>query len=294
MVLLEQFIRHIRTEKRFSPHTVEAYHHDLLQFSDFLRLSELDFVSARQIHVRSWIAQLLEDHLTEKTVNRKLSSVRSFYRYLRRNGGVDDDPAARVRAPKIPRRLPVVVDETKLTLLLDGPSTFPADFEGIRDRLVLELLFGTGIRLAELVGMREADVDFHQKSVKVLGKRNKERIVPLNQTLLQLLPEYLEEKKKQQFDNNSLTLLVTTKGQNIYPKLIYRIVKAYLSHISTHEKRSPHILRHSFATSLLDHGADIQSIKELLGHSSLAATQVYTHNSVERLKSIYKQAHPKA
>jgi len=188
----------------------------------------------------------------------------------------------------------VVVESDRLTQMLDSDEIFSADFEGRRDKLIIEILFGTGMRLAELLGIKEQDVNLHEGVVKVLGKRNKERIIPINTELKLLLKEYLDLKKNQNFDNNSFTLIVTNKGSDVYPKFIYLIVHKYLSYISTQNKKSPHVLRHTFATSLLNRGADLNAIKELLGHANLSATQVYTHNSVERLKSIYKQAHPKA
>jgi integrase/recombinase XerC len=178
--------------------------------------------------------------------------------------------------------------------MLDENEVFGKDFKGVRDKLIVEMLFGTGMRLSELLGLKETDINVYEGTVKVLGKRNKERIIPVNNELKLLLAEYLELKKKQNFNNNSLILIVTDKGASAYAKLIYLTVQKYLSYISTQEKKSPHVLRHTFATSLLNRGADLNAIKELLGHANLSATQIYTHNSVERLKSIYKQAHPKA
>jgi len=187
-----------------------------------------------------------------------------------------------------------VVEDVKLTQMLDDNEVFSDDFKGLRDKLVIETLFGTGIRLAELIGIKETDINIYEGTVKVLGKRNKQRIIPINNELKLLMARYLEAKKSEKFNNNSLALLVTDKGADAYPKLIYLIVNKYLSYISTQNKKSPHVLRHTFATSLLNRGADLNAIKELLGHANLSATQIYTHNSVERLKSIYKQAHPKA
>jgi integrase/recombinase XerC len=293
-MFLERFIQYLQFEKRLSPHTVVAYKKDLRQFSEFIKLSDLDFGSVRHPHIRSWMVELMDDASGAKTIHRKLSALRSFYKFLNRENLVESNPTLQVRAPKIPKRLPVVIEEAKLNDLLDNTAMFADDFNGLQERLVLELLFGTGVRLAELVSLKESDVDTYEQQIRVLGKRNKERIIPLNATLMNLIRQYIREKKDQNFYNNSPTLLVTKEGKAAYPKLIYRIVKKYISLISTHDKRSPHVLRHTFATSLLNKGADINAIKELLGHASLAATQVYTHNSVERLKSIYKQAHPKA
>jgi integrase/recombinase XerC len=293
-MFLERFIQYLRFEKRFSPHTIGAYQKDLQQFSEFLTSYDLGFDAVRHQHIRTWMVELMDNEVGAKTIHRKLSALRSFYKFLMRENLVGFNPLLQVKAPKIPKRLPVTIEEPKLTSLLDDAETFANDFNGLQDKLILELLFGTGIRLAELLSLKESDINLYEQSIKVLGKRNKERIIPLNASLIILLKQYIEEKKDQNFDNNSSVLFVTKEGKAAYPKLIYRIVKKYISLISTHDKRSPHILRHSFATTLLNHGADINAIKELLGHASLAATQVYTHNSVERLKSIYKQAHPKA
>jgi integrase/recombinase XerC len=207
---------------------------------------------------------------------------------------VEANPTLQVKAPRVSKKLPVFIEDSNLNSLLDNAEVFGEGFEGLRDRVVLELLFGTGIRLAELITLNDADVNLYEQTIKVFGKRSKERIIPVNVSLMKLLKQYIEEKSKQNFQNLSQKLLVTSEGKAAYPKLIYRIVNKYLAYISTNEKKSPHILRHSFATSLLNKGADLNAIKELLGHASLAATQVYTHNSVERLKTIYKQAHPKA
>jgi integrase/recombinase XerC len=199
-----------------------------------------------------------------------------------------------VKAPKIPKRLPVVITEQKMDSLLDADNVFSDDFEGYRNRLILELLYGTGMRLSELVSLSNEDVNIYENQIKVLGKRNKERIIPISKVLANLITDYQVLKNNQDFTIKSSSLIVTNDGKAVYPKFIYRVVNSILSFISTQDKKSPHILRHSFATTLLNRGADLNAIKELLGHSSLAATQVYTHNSVEKLKSIYKQAHPKA
>jgi integrase/recombinase XerC len=211
-----------------------------------------------------------------------------------REGLIVANPTSKLQSPKNVKRLPVVVEDEKLSAMLNSGEVFSDDFEGVRDKLVIETLFGTGIRLAELVTLKEENINILENTIKVLGKRNKERIVPINHELKLLLEKYTELKKNQNFHNNSLTLIVTNKGLEAYPKFVYLIVHKYLSYISTQDKKSPHVLRHTFATSLLNRGADLNAIKELLGHANLSATQVYTHNSVERLKSIYKQAHPKA
>ncbi|OCX54586.1 integrase [Mucilaginibacter sp. PPCGB 2223] len=310
-MVLERFIRYLQFEKRFSPHTVTAYQNDLKQFfthtaasgqrdlaADEVKLkTELLFENIAAVtysDIREWIVELMNEETTAKTINRKIASLRTFFKFLMREGIISTNPASKIQAPKVPKRLPVVVEEDKVVNLLQSSDVFDEGFTGVRDKLIIEMLFGTGIRLAEMVGLKETDVDLYAGTVKVLGKRNKQRIVPINNELKLLLIKYLELKKSENFHNNSLTLIVTNKGADGYPKMIYLVVQKYLSYISTQDKKSPHVLRHTFATSLLNNGADLNSIKELLGHANLSATQIYTHNSVERLKSIYKLAHPKA
>ncbi len=292
-MFIERFIHYLKFEKRFSPHTVSAYQKDLLQFSDFLDKMNLKMSDVTHIHVRSFMIDLTEHQIDPRSVNRKISVLRSYYKFLLREQLSEINPMLQVKTLKVSKRLPVVVEDEKLNQLLDTDTIFSDDFSGLRDRLVLELFFGTGIRLAELISLKEADINKWDQTIRVLGKRSKERIIPLNTSLKQLINKY-SDVKAAALNNNSPFLIVTNEGSPAYPKLIYRIVNKYLSIMSTQTKKSPHILRHTFATSLLNKGADLNAIKELLGHSSLAATQVYTHNSVERLKSIYKQAHPKA
>ena len=289
-------MQYIQFEKRYSKHTVAAYQNDLEQF--FAHANHPDHPvnqpsDVTHHHIRNWVVSMMDDHLAARSINRKISVLRKYFKFLMKEGLAEGNPAAKVQAPKVPKQLPVIVEDEKLSRLLDSP-VFTNDFKGTRDRLVMELLFGTGMRLAELIGLTENSIDLYEGTIKVLGKRNKERIIPINKELKRALAEYRELKKNKNFDNNSLMLIVTNKGAEAYPKMIYLIVHRYLSEISTQEKRSPHVLRHTFATSLLNKGADLNAIKELLGHANLSATQIYTHNSVERLKSIYKQAHPKA
>jgi integrase/recombinase XerC len=293
----ERFIQYIKFEKRYSAHTVAAYQSDLDQFAAFLSLTGKDISQPADIthhDIRNWMVSLMDDKLTPRSINRKVATLRKYFKFLLQEGVMEVNPTARIVTPKIPKNLPVIVEDAKLSQMLDSDDIFTHDFKGLRDKLVVEFLFGTGIRLAELLGIKETDINSYEHTVKVLGKRNKERIIPINKELHTLIAEYLEIKKNQNFDNNSLILIVTDKGANAYAKLIYLIVHRYLSNISTQSKKSPHVLRHTFATSLLNRGADLNSIKELLGHANLSATQIYTHNSVERLKSIYKLAHPKA
>ena len=293
----DRFIQYIKFEKRYSPHTVSAYQSDLDQFISFLNHPDQIILHPQEIthyHIRNWMVELMNQQLTARSVNRKIATLRKYFKFLVQEGILTVNPASKINTPKIPKHLPVVVEDARLTQMLDNGEVFSDDFSGTRDKLIIEMLFGTGMRLAELLGIKDSDINTYEGTVKVLGKRNKERIIPLNQELRHLLLKYNELKKSENFGNNSLILIVTDKGANAYPKLIYLTVQKYLSHISTQNKKSPHVLRHTFATSLLNAGADLNAIKELLGHANLSATQIYTHNSVERLKSIYKLAHPKA
>jgi len=292
---VESFLIYIEHEKRYSPHTVLAYRTDLLHFTDFLEHTfELQPEAAKHIHIRDYIVRLMDEQIGASSIGRKLSSLRSFYKYLHRRKIITGSPMTMIKAPKVPARLPVFVDEEKLDHLLDSGEFFDESFPSQRDKLVIEVLFGTGMRLAELLGLKESDIDFYEETIRVLGKRKKERIIPVTKQLVLQLKTYIDFKASQNFDNKIEDLFVTNKGTAVYPLFIYKIVKSYLTYISTQDKKSPHVLRHSYATSLLNRGADLNAIKELLGHASLAATQVYTHNSIERLKTIYKQAHPKA
>lgn len=294
-MIIAQFLTYLQHEKRYSPHTIQSYKTDLLQFSEYmLKTFELPLTEVGHIHVRNFMVALLEDHVSENSVGRKLSTLRSFYKHLSREGLISPNPMTLVKAPKVPKRLPVFVDDQKLDVLLDSGEFFDDTFPSVRDKVVIETLFGTGMRLAELLSLKESDIDFYGSTVRVLGKRNKERIIPIGKVLGDQMKAYIDLKTLQNFNNKTGVLIVTDKGAPAYTKLIYRIVTSYLTNVSTQDKKSPHVLRHSYATSLLNRGADLNAIKELLGHASLAATQVYTHNSVERLKSIYKQAHPKA
>ncbi|MGI4749961.1 MAG: tyrosine-type recombinase/integrase [Janthinobacterium lividum] len=290
---LDRFYNYIQYEKRFSAHTLTAYKTDLLQFFSYVEVdSNASFTEV--FLIRSWIVQLIDQKIDTRSVKRKITSLKTYFRFLVRENLIQDNPMSKIQSPKLAKKLPVIMREEMISNLLDSNDIFETDFTGIRDKLVIEILFGTGLRLAELLGLKELDINWFESTIKVLGKRSKERIVPLNKELLLLLKQYLVVKKNENFDNNSLKLIVTHTGSDAYSKLIYRIVQKYLSYITTQNKKSPHVLRHSFATSLLNNGADLNAIKELLGHANLSATQIYTHNSVEKLKLIYKQAHPKA
>lgn len=296
-MFLDRFIQYIKFEKRYSLHTVSAYRSDLDQFMAFIHDPDQPITHPSQIthhQIRNWMVELMNDGLTSTSINRKVATLRKYFKFLVQEAEIAVNPTSKIIAPKIPKQLPVVVEDARLTQMLDNDEIFTDDFKGTRDKLIIEMLFGTGMRLSELLGIKQTDIDIYEGTVKVLGKRNKERLIPMNQELRNLLLKYNDLKKSENFSNNSLTLIVTDKGANAYPKLIYLTVHKYLSHISTQNKKSPHVLRHTFATSLLNAGADLNAIKELLGHANLSATQIYTHNSVERLKTIYKLAHPKA
>ena len=292
---MDLFFKYLAFEKRYSPHTLLSYQTDLGQFAAYLaqtyQLS--DPAAADHAIIRSWIVTLVQKDLDPRTVTRKIACLRSYYKFLMQQGRISKNPTLRLKPPKTAKKLPAFVPQEAFNIFLDA-FAFEDTLEGIRDKLILELLYGTGIRLAELIGISEADLNLAAKTVKVRGKGNKERLVPLNDSLLATLQQYREKKKTTFPDNNTEKLLVTTKALPLYPKLVYRIVKRYINLVSTSEKASPHVLRHSFATHLLNNGADLNAIKDLLGHASLAATQVYTHNSIEKLKSIFDKAHPKA
>lgn len=287
--MFEIFETYLFAEKRYSEHTVAAYMMDvqsMFQFSQLEAFTDLQEVSHHT--VRAWIVDLVEMNLSNRSINRKLSSLRTFFKWAKREGYIEFDPMARVKGPKQERRLPQFVKEDDLNS--DRISElFSSDFFGLRDQLMIELFYQTGIRLSELVSLRENDVFDH--SIKVLGKRNKERIIPVSKELNLLVQKYLELKSQEDFPASYL--VVTDKGNKLYPKFVYRKINYYLSLVTKLSKKSPHILRHTFATHMLNNGAGLESLKEILGHANLSATQVYTHNSFDKLTSIYKQAHPR-
>jgi len=243
--------------------------------------------------LRSWIVTLVDQEMVPKSINRKIACLRSFYHFLQKKELITKDPTLKIRALKVKKSLPVFVEEDNMVKLLDQIE-FEDSFDGVRNKLVLELLYATGIRLSELIGLKSTDVNIFQKTIKVLGKGNKERIIPIHDTFITLTKEYIAKKKNEAFSNNNEFFVVTNNGEQLYPMFIYRLVRMYLDQVTTVDKRSPHVLRHTFATHLLNKGADLNAIKDLLGHSSLAATQVYTHNSIDKLKAIFDQAHPKS
>jgi integrase/recombinase XerC len=283
----------LKFEKRYSSHTLTAYKEDLDQFNDYCikTIGEFDFKRIDSKLLRSWIVSLMERNLTPRSVNRKVSTVKAFFKYLMKEGVVESNPAVNLPLPKIRKKLPNFVEEINLHHLLDD-GLFDNDFRGIRDKLIITLLYGTGIRLSELLNLKDADVNTTEYLIKVFGKRQKERIIPYPRSVNNLFFQYLEIRNEV-IESKPEKLLVTEKGKPIYEKLIYRVVKNNLEKVTSLEQKSPHVLRHSYATHLLNKGADLNAVKELLGHSNLAATQIYTHTTFEKLHDIYKQAHPR-
>ncbi len=292
MEAIGNFIDYLEFEKRFSMHTLKAYRSDLQQFALFLKTEEqvekLDDISSPMI--RSWLVKMMEEGIDPRSINRKITSLKTFFKYSMKSSWIRTNPMLKVVSPKIPKKLPVYVEAHKLDFLLDS-TEFPSGFEGARDRLILELFYGTGMRRAELLSLLMEDLDIHQKQLKVTGKRNKQRIIPLHDSLLNLFHQYLDLRNS--ISGNDSLVFITPQGKPLYPELVYRLVKKHLSKVSTQKKRSPHVLRHSFATEMLNQGADLNAIKEILGHANLSATQVYTHNSIEKLRNVYKKAHPR-
>jgi integrase/recombinase XerC len=292
----DRFLDYITYEKRYSQNTIQAYGSDLEQFFNFLSaqydLSDINKVDHQVI--RSWVVSLMEGKNSARTVNRKITTLKSYFKFLIREGTVTENPMNRVVAPKTSKRLPVFVEQESMNDLFDKIE-FGEGYPGVRDRMIMELFYATGMRLSELVNLKDEDLDLYKNVLKVTGKRNKQRIIPFSGNLSGLLKGYLELKGKTfPADEQNTHLFVTNKGEKLYPKLVYRMVHHYLNLVTTISKRSPHVIRHTFATHMLNNGADLNAIKEILGHANLAATQVYTHNTIEKLKSIYKQAHPRA
>lgn len=296
MEVVHQFLQYLRVEKRYSPHTIIAYRTDLEQFSAFESINhdQHNLITADSKVIRSWVVSLIENGITNRSVHRKITSLKTFYRFLQRKELVKSNPAGKVIIPALEKRLPEFVSQKNINLYLDNSFDSPENFSNFRDVLILELFYDTGIRLSELISILEKDVDYQNLSLKVTGKRNKQRIIPVSIGLTRLLKRFVQVKNDFLEGAETRYLFVNDKGEKLYPMFVYRLVKRHLSAVTTAGRRSPHILRHSFATHMLNNGADINSIKEILGHANLAATQVYTHTTFEKLKEIYKQAHPRA
>ena len=283
------FLQHLQVERRLSPLTLRSYEIDLLQFLDFLAPENLLVSQIKSQTIRAWLVALSNQGIQNRSINRKLATLRTFYKYLQRCGDVTDNPMQTIRMVKTSKSLPTYLRESEMEQVFAQQEIPKNTFEEVRDQLVLMFLYGTGMRLAELIQLTHQQVNLSAKTLRVIGKRNKERIIPMPTILVDLVKQYQALNPFQ-----SQYLLLTDKGEPCYPMFVQRLVKKYLGEVSTLEKLSPHVLRHSYATHLLNRGADLNAIKELLGHSNLAATQVYTHNSMEKLKEIYIQAHPKA
>lgn len=290
---LTDFLQYLRFEKRYSQHTLTAYRKDLSQFFTFAagEFNIDDTQSITHFHVRSWLAGLKDEQQAERSINRKLSSLNSFYKYLMRLQLADKNPVKQLHALRLPKRLPVYLKEQEAEFLLEELQ-FDEGFKGFTDRIICELLYQTGMRRSELLQLKETDIEWSLDQVRVLGKGNKERLLPVSRALLETIKDYINEKKDLGI-NADAHLLVLEDGNPLYAGYIYRTVKKYLTATTTLSKKSPHVLRHTFATHLLNNGANIQAIKDLLGHSSLAATQVYTHNNIEKLKEVHKLNHPR-
>lgn len=293
---IQTFLDYLKFEKRYSQHTVISYQNDLTSFFDFIEVefAVTEMAAIAPTFVRSWLAQLKEGGMESKSINRKISALKSFFKYQLKKGVLQTSPMTTIISPKIKKRLPQFVEE-KDTSTLFTYVEFPDSWEGNTHKLLLGIFYNTGMRQAELVNLKESQIDSGNGSIKVLGKGNKERVLPVSNELMRSIQQYIAEKRKVFENFDSEFVLINNKGKKLYPKYVYNVVNKYLGQSGTTiDKKSPHILRHTFATHLMNNGADLNAVKELLGHSSLAATQVYTHNTIEKLKDVYKKAHPKA
>lgn len=291
----QSFFHYLEFEKRYSEHTLTAYENDLNQFADFLaityQISEINEI--QPVHIRSWMVDLINRKITTRSVNRKLSALKTFFKFNLKRGDLSKNPMAKIQNPKSGKKLPVFVSKEHLEELFTK-ITFPNNFEGIRDKIILRIFYETGIRVSELINLKKADFDFEQQQLKILGKGRKERLIPFTYNFEKEIINYFNYLETTFPERGFAEVIVNNKGKHVNHGFVSRIVKKYLSLVTTVEKKSPHVLRHSFATHLSDAGADLNAIKDLLGHSSLAATQVYTHNSIEKLRKVYELAHPKA
>ena len=292
-MLVQKFIDYLLLEKKYSQHTVVAYQNDIETFQTFLikEFSASEVSEANYSQIRSWIVQLVDSDISNRTINRKLSSLNSYYKFLLKIQSIESNPLAKHKALKVSKKIQIPFSEVEVNSVLESIHT--DTFEGLRDKLIVELFYSTGIRRIELVQLQLQDVDVSQGLIKVLGKRNKERFIPLLPMVIKTFEAYCMERSQLETIKDASVLFLTKKGTKIYEMLVYRVITNYFGSISSKVKKSPHILRHSFATHLLNNGADLNAVKELLGHSSLAATQVYTHNSVAELKKVYEKSHPR-
>jgi integrase/recombinase XerC len=291
---IQSFLDYLKFEKRFSQHTIHSYENDLTAFWDFIivQYGELQLTDISHLYIRTWLASLKDAGMTAKSINRKISTLRSYYKYNMKMGVVELSPMVKIIAPKNEKRLPHFVADKDIYTLFNYVE-FAGNWQGQTERLLLTLFYQTGMRLSEVINLKETGVSFYNQNLKILGKGNKERVLPISNELMNLIKAYIEAKKGLSHITSE-SLLVTEKGKSLTSRKVYTIVKKYLSLITTIDKRSPHVLRHTFATHLVNNGADLNAVKEMLGHSSLAATQIYTHNTIEKLKNIHQKAHPKA
>ncbi len=291
----EKFIDYLRYEKSYSSHTEISYLNDIIQFEEFIKAKDdnLSLTSVDNDIVRIWMSGLIEQGLKPSTVNRKLSSLKSFFEYLNKSGIIEKSPIKSLSGPKLNSKIPSFVNERQMDEILDDNTIFPEGFRGVRDQFIIEFLYLTGVRRAELISLKDSDIDFANCIIKVTGKRNKQRLIPFSDLTKDKLKKYIQIRDKE-IENKSPFLFVKEDGKTMYPKLVYRIINTYLNSISTLSKKSPHVLRHSFATVMLNNGAEINSIKELLGHSSLSSTEIYTHVTFEEMNKTYQNAHPRA
>ena len=292
--IYSSFLEYIKFEKRYSLHTSNAYSEDLELFFQFINHT-YDTPKLKDISpsfIRTWLAYQKDKGVSAKSINRRISTLKSFFKFQLKTGLIEMSPMTIIVSPKVSKRLPVFVEQKNLSDLFDYVE-FPDTWDGKMNRLMIVLFYSSGMRLSELIGLKESQIDFGNSNLKILGKGNKERLIPMSETLKSILKDYLLDKKEKFDINSSTSLLVNEKGRTLQPRYVQIQIKKYLSLVSTVDKKSPHILRHSFATHLMNNGADLNAVKELLGHSSLAATQIYTHNTIEKLKDIHKKAHPK-
>jgi integrase/recombinase XerC len=291
---IQPFLDYIKYQKRYSQHTIISYQTDLIDFFDFITLNygELSLPDIKPSLVRSWLASLKENSIASKSVNRKISALKSFFKFQLRNKTIAASPMATIVSLKVSKRLPSFIEQ-KDTNTLFTHVEFPDTWLGKTDHLLLKIFYQTGIRLSELINLKTSQVDASNSNIKVTGKGNKERVIPVNNDLIKDIALYISEKKKNVANADAQYILINEKGKRLYPKYVYNTVRFYLNTVTTNSRKSPHVLRHSFATHLINNGADINAVKELLGHTSLASTQIYTHNSIEKLKDIHKKAHPK-
>jgi integrase/recombinase XerC len=289
------FLDYLKYEKRFSPHTILAYHTDLRDFYEFVdgQFGVSPPVEIKQVMVRSWLAALKEQDISSRSIRRKISSLKTYFKHLVKMGKLKSTPMSGLATPKLSKRLPVFIKEEETANLVETLSTVTEDWKTLNAKMLIVMFYNTGMRLSELINLRDSQIDFSRKQLKVLGKGNKERIIPISKELIRAIREYQQSRKKE-FERTDDTLLVTEKGKKIYPKYAYLLVNQMLGAAGTLDRKSPHVLRHTFATHLMNGGASLNAVKELLGHASLASTEVYTHNSIEKLKNVYKKAHPKA